>query len=133
MKNLDLETNRSGDDTPGVSTTRVWRSNTGWEARTEIELGHQLVLMVTTRRNVSRGTLRSNATVHHKSGSVLSHALYQDFSQELRDIPMSRVTEGAVTSEHEFNLRDIEKTKVAALRVYGHVPQATQAQQKAGD
>lgn len=127
----NIGNNDSGLGKPCVSMTRIWRSNTGWEARTEIDLGHQLVLVLLTRRNASRDTLRSTATVHQQSGDFLTHTFCKDFYQELRDIPVSRVTEGVVTGEHEFHLRDIEKTKLAALRFYGHKPQ--EHQQKAGD
>lgn len=87
-----------------------------WEAKDEIELGADRVLVVSTHK-VSSGQLVTTATVHKHDGGFLSHMMFSDFSQRMMTADV-RCSEKTVTAQHIECMMKLDELKSAVTAWY---------------
>lgn len=82
-----------------MDTAKTFKGRDGkWRAEQIIELGQDLMLSIVSRRG-SRGFYCS-ASVYHREGDCLTHAVYQDYMRHLGEADF-RSTEKNVREFHE--------------------------------
>lgn len=102
------------------SLTTVRKQVDGWEAKTEIDLGHHLVLYVTTRRRMGSSNLSSVAHVGHLDKGFVCYTVARDFWALVDERSPSRVTESVIRVQHQRAVEQIDSLSKLALRFYGH-------------
>lgn len=96
----------------------------GWTAKTNVELGENRVLEVSTRKG-SGGALVTTAYVHTREGNFLTHRFNiggpggdGDYSERLEVSKPARVTENAVRDQHTRNVLNLDAIVPRALAHY---------------
>ena len=90
--------------------TEVYKSIYGWKAETHIDLGNNRELHFTTMKR-SSGVTTTQATVVKVEGTMISHMLFQDYSEAILSEKLGRVTEKAVREQHQIALLRLEEVK----------------------
>ncbi|WP_288639143.1 hypothetical protein [Comamonas kerstersii] len=105
-------------------TTRIYRDRDGWNAVSQFELSARRVLKIRTcKRSIGAG-LQTTASVWHDTGDgSMRHAMglgtgCGDFSQTLMLTQPKRITEKAVTEQHESILRELASIRVKVEQFY---------------
>lgn len=79
----------------------------GWKAETEVKLGDDQVLTITTSRR-SNGNLMTIATVGTLKGMFINHLMYSDYNKAIATSTPKRITQKVVEAQHnQINLGDI--------------------------
>ena len=108
--------------------TRLHRDRDGWHATSNLDLADNRLLQIRTYKSTSGGALRTNATVHTKTGDGgLRHIMGfgsagGDFSETLVASKPARVTEKVVTAQHESVLKTLPGVLAAVEAHYVKTP-----------
>lgn len=107
--------------TTATKATNVTKQVDGWQATTELEIGHGLILFLKTNRPMrSSAYLRSYAYVGHLDVGLVRYTLGVDFRVTLWERALARLTEGAVRAQHDDLLKQIDHLTKHVLCFYGH-------------
>jgi hypothetical protein len=80
----------------------IRKTQRGWTAKTDIELGNDQVLTLQTMKRYS-GNITTHASVARKVGkhNFLEHVMYQDYSKTVAVATTTRCTAKSVTACHD--------------------------------
>lgn len=107
------------------SKSRGWQAKTIWDLGGDFPRGEMELTISTYAYN---GAIRTNASIGFARDGFVHHYLGQDFSRLILSRPIaSRVTEKAITLQHNEALRDIEAIAERAKCHYGPVSFAVEA------
>jgi hypothetical protein len=97
--------------------THLYRTATGWVAKSIVDLGNGRVLTLTTARAPNTGGLVSRASVARVCNGLSTHVVGSggtgDFHREISRSNPVRVTEQVVCGQHERVLADLMKILLA--------------------
>ena len=71
----------------------------GWKADTQVELGNNKVLTITTMKR-SNGSLATIASVGIQEGMFISHFMFTDYNKTIDVTYPKKVTQKAVETQH---------------------------------
>tara|TARA_R110000868_G_scaffold60_2_gene676 strand:- start:1315 stop:1632 length:318 start_codon:yes stop_codon:yes gene_type:complete len=97
--------------------TRHYKGLRGYRSETEIKLGGNRVLSITTMKR-NGGNLATCASVGLKEGSFITHTMYQDYSATLIN-EFKRVTKNAVIQQHQAGLNLLSMVLDDVYKQYG--------------
>ena len=78
---------------------RIYKCIYGWKAESQVELGNDRVLSITTMKR-SSGALVTTASVGKREGMFISHMMFQDFNTSVETSTPKKVTQKAVETQH---------------------------------
>lgn len=96
--------------------TTITKGNTGWKAKTCLDMTGDQVLVIDTLKNLS-GALVTRATLNKHEGDFLTFVMFQDFTKRLESSAV-RVTEKAVREQHARNLARLDEIKAEVAAFY---------------
>jgi hypothetical protein len=91
--------------------SKDWSKN--WVAKTTIDLDNREVSITT--RKTSNGLLNTFVSVGTREGMFVSHKMYQDFMKTYWSTNPKRVTEKAVTTQHNDFLATVLDDVLVAI------------------
>ena len=101
--------------------TKIYNSkHDGWTAETKVALDETRVLRIYTSKRSDKW-IWTYASVHHRNGTALTHAIYQDYSKPLAKSGL-RCTEKNVSSQHKAILGIIDTIIADVHRFYAKEP-----------
>ncbi|MDI1245731.1 MAG: hypothetical protein PSV24_10045, partial [Rhodoferax sp.] len=94
-----------------VGKTSATKGRSGWECKTDVELGHLRLLRITTSKSDRSGVTTSARVFHRESGGLLRTELFGDFSKCCASNSALRCLEKTVAAQHLCVLQTLNHLK----------------------